>query len=270
MVIMEQSPAKSTMKKSFFAYALEVLAASPIPFLVGGGYALRHHSGVRRPARDLDIFVTPEDAQRVLRLFADLGHPVQLTFPHWLGKIYRGRTYVDVIFSSGNAVATVDASWFQHAPDGVVLGQRVKLCPPEEMIWSKAFVMERERFDGADVLHLILARGQDMDWPRLLSRFEAHRLVLLSHLVLFLFVYPSEASRVPTWVWDELRADLEVERHASRGAPRVCRGTLLSRGQYLDSLDRGYRDARLPPDGTMKRKDVAIWTKAALEENEAR
>jgi hypothetical protein len=26
----------------------------------------------------------------------------------------------------------------------------VIFCPPEEMIWSKAFVMERERYDGAD------------------------------------------------------------------------------------------------------------------------
>ena len=29
----------------------------------------------------------------------------------------------------------------------------------EEMIWSKAFIMERERYDGADIAHLILACG---------------------------------------------------------------------------------------------------------------
>jgi hypothetical protein len=69
-------------------------------------------------------------------------------------------------------------------------------------------------------------------------------------------------------VWDELRADLEVERRASRHAPRLCRGTLLSRGQYLEALDRGYQDARLPPEGTMRREDVAIWTKAAEEEKQ--
>jgi hypothetical protein len=269
-VIDKESPEKkSRAKKGFFAYVLEVLAGSKIPFMVGGGYALSHHAGLRRPARDLDLFVMPEDAQRVLKLFAERGHPVELTYPHWLGKIYRGRAYVDVIFSSGNAVANVDPLWFQHAPEATVMGQRVKLTPPEEMIWSKAFVMERERYDGADVNHLILSCGLSMDWPRLLSRFEAYRLVLMSHLVLFLYVYPSEVGRVPTWVWDEMRADLELERITSQTAPRICRGTLLSRGQYLDALDRGFRDARLPPDGTMKRKDVAIWTKAALEEKEA-
>jgi len=264
-----ETPKKNRAAKTFFASALEILVASQIPFLVGGGYALKRHIGLKRPARDLDVFVDPHDTQRVLRLFHDLGYTVELTFPHWLGKIYRGRQYVDIIFSSGNGIATVDAAWFQNAVEDKVLGQRVRLCPPEEMIWSKAFVMERERYDGADVIHLILARGLDLGWSRLLMRFENYRLVLLSHLVQFLFVYPSEASRVPTWVWDELRADLEVERRASRQTARICRGTLLSRGQYLDALDRGYQDARLRPEGTMNREDVATWTKAALEENEA-
>src|SRR3954465_9396809 len=147
-----ESPKKSRGEKTFFATALEILAHSKIPFLVGGGYALKRHIGLKRPARDLDLFVDPHDTQRVLSLFGGLGYPVELTFPHWLGKIYRGRRYVDVIFSSGNGIAKVDAGWFQNAVEDTVLGQRVLLCPPVEMIWSKAFVMERERYDGADVV----------------------------------------------------------------------------------------------------------------------
>jgi hypothetical protein len=268
MATVESVMPKRSQTATFFATVLETLGESPIPFLVGGGYALKRHIAIKRPARDLDVFVLPGDIQRVLRLFADRGYRVDLTFPHWLGKVYRGRSYVDIIFSSGNGIATVDDSWFRHSHEGVVLGQKVRLCPPEEMIWSKAFVMERERYDGADVIHLILSMGQEMDWRRVMDRFESYRLVLLSHLTLFLFAYPSQVDCVPTWVWDELRADLEVERRASRHAPRVCRGTLLSRGQYLDALDRGYQDARLPPEGTMRREDVAIWTKAAEEEKQ--
>ena len=41
------------------------------------------------------------------------------------------------------------------------------LCPPEEMIWSKAFVQERERFDGADVLHVFRTLGRTLSWDRL-------------------------------------------------------------------------------------------------------
>ena len=64
--------------------------------------------------------------------------------------------------------------------------------PVEEMIWSKAFLMERERFDGADVPHLMRARQQRSNWPRLLPRFGEHWRVLLAHLVLFPYVYPHD------------------------------------------------------------------------------
>ena len=36
-----------------------------------------------------------------------------------------------------------------------LLGVPVKHCAPEEMIWMKAYIMERERFDGADIAHIL-------------------------------------------------------------------------------------------------------------------
>ena len=261
---MQKSGPKS---RPFFRTILEQFAQSGIPFLVGGGYAMKRHTGLKRPARDLDLFVLPGDVERVLQHFAALGYRVELTFPHWLGKIYMGRAYVDVIFSSGNGLVTVDSDWFDHAEEADALGQSVRVCPAEEMIWSKAFVMERERYDGADVNHLILARGREMDWDRLLRRFEAYSLVLLSHLTLFLFVYPAQSGLVPPHVWKTLLSRLDEERRNATEAGLVCRGPLLSRSQYLDALDRGYPDPRLEPEGNMRRRDVAIWTKAAAEEN---
>ena len=91
-----------------------------------------------------------------------------------LGKGYRGEDFVDVIFSSGNGVARVDEEWFERAVAEEVLGYPTRLIPAEEMIWSKAFVQERERFDGADIAHLIRSRGEGLDWERLLRRFGRH------------------------------------------------------------------------------------------------
>ena len=79
------------------------------------------------------------------------------------------------------------------------------------MIWSKAFIMERERFDGADVLHVILRCGGALDWPRLLRRFDTHWRVLFSHLVVFGFVYPGEQTSIPPWVMDQLLARMQNE-----------------------------------------------------------
>ena len=46
----------------------------------------------------------------------------------------------------------------------------------------------------------------------------------------------------------------------------VCRGTILSREQYLADIECwGYRDARRLPEGTMTTAEIARWT-AAIEE----
>ena len=45
--------------------------------------------------------------------------------------------------------------------------------------------------------------------------------------------------------------------------PMLCRGTMISRAQYLpDIREDGYLDARLPPHGRMASPDVAHWTAA--------
>ena len=245
---------------------LAVMVASGIPVLVGGGHALRFYTGGVRGTRDLDVFVRPADAQRLLETLARSGFQTELAFPHWLGKVRVEGEYIDVIYSSGNGVARVDDEWFAHGVPASVLGIEVVLSPPEEMIWSKAFVMERERFDGADIAHLIRACHTRLDWARLLARFGAYWRVLLAHLVLFGFVYPSERARVPAELMRELgrRLDREVREDAEPG--RLCRGTLLSREQYLVDIERwGYADARLAPLGSMSREDVAHWTAAIGE-----
>jgi hypothetical protein len=149
-----------------------------------------------------------------------------------------------------------------------VLGVPVRLCPPEEMIWSKAFIMERERYDGADVAHLVRACAETLDWARLLERFGSeHWRVLFSHLLLFGFVYPCERERVPAPVMRELLGRLVAE--LSEDAPRepICQGTLLSRAQYLVDIEGcGYADARLAPRGNMTGPETAAWTAGIVED----
>jgi hypothetical protein len=228
---------------------------------VGGAFAFSHYSKVPRVTKDIDVFVRPADCPRVLEAFSQLGYETEIPFPHWLGKIHRDGRFMDVIFNSGNGVARVDDLWFEHAPKADVLGLIVRLSPAEEMIWSKAFIQERERFDGADVLHLIRETGPSLDWPRLLMRFGDHWRVLLSHLILFGFVYPDKRENVPTWVMEELLRRLTVSRPNIQND--VCFGTLLSREQYLHDLRQlKYRDAREAPEGPMSRADIDVWTKA--------
>src|SRR3954471_10378550 len=233
-----------TPSRLFYRDAMVVLGRAKVPFLVGGAFAFIHQAGIDKSTKDLDLFARPGDVQRLLEACASAGYDTELVFSHWLAKIRSPEGFIDVIFSSGNGVATVDDGWFQHAKDREVLTVPVKIAPAEETIWSKAFVMERERFDGADVSHLILALGDRLDWERILARFGPYWRVLLAHLVLFGFIYPSARSRAPTWLMEELLGRIQADVSEGDSAEPVCNGTLLSWSQYLgDVLGGSFRDA---------------------------
>ncbi|HUP38780.1 MAG TPA: hypothetical protein VM115_01575 [Vicinamibacterales bacterium] len=255
--------APSRHASDFYKRVIQIFQDADIDFLVGGAYAFVHYTGIGRETKDLDLFIRRTDWNRATVALAEHGITTELTFPHWLGKAYGGRQrefFVDLIFSGGNGVAEVDDEWFAHAMRDESLGFPVRLMPIEEMIWSKAFLMERERFDGADVLHLIRARQKEINWPRLLSRFGEHWRVLLAHLVLYPYVYPNEPA--PQDVIDELLHRAKNEPTPDEGI-RLCRGPLLSRAQYLVDVQRwNYVDAREVPVGTMTPEEIDLWTKA--------
>lgn len=249
--------------RAFYGDVIDRLNAGGTPFLVGGAYALAPYTGIERHTKDFDIFVRRRDYDAVMKILEQRGCAIELTFSHWLGKAYCGDDFVDVIFSSGNALAAVDDEWFTHAVPARVFDRAVRLCPVEEIIWSKAFIMERERFDGADILHLLRARADRLDWERLLRRFNSNWRVLFVHVLMFGYVYPHARDMVPQWVMDELLARLQRERCASNAPERTCHGTILSRQQYLiDIGEWGYRDGRLPPHGAMTPDEIARWTEA--------
>jgi hypothetical protein len=226
------------------ADALRALAGSSVPFLVGGAYAFFEYTGIFRDTKDLDLFIRERDLEEALRAIERAGFRTHIEDATWIAKGFRGEWFVDFIFSSGNGVAVVDDLWFEHARPGRVMGVDVLLAPPEEMVWSKAFVLERERYDGADVNHLLRAAGEELDWDRLLFRFDRYWEVLLSHLLLFRFAYPGERSKVPDRVMEALLARTEEELGSDH--PRaLCRGNLMSRVQYHHDIGQlGYEDGR--------------------------
>jgi hypothetical protein len=246
----------------FYVDVLARLEECGVPFLVGGAHAYACYSHVERGTKDFDVFLKPDDVPRALAaLNGHEGWRTELPFPHWLAKVHNEPYFMDLIFGSGNGVAVVDDEWFAHAPEHDVLGRRLRVCPPEEIIWSKAFIQERERFDGAEVLHLVWTIGPALDWQRLLGRFGDHWAVLLAHIVLFRFVYPDRRDHIPEWVVVELLRRFNAQREEPEN--RVCNGTLLSREHYLSDIrELGYRDGRLAPLGTMTAGDAEIWTDA--------
>jgi len=239
------SERRSTGELDVRAEALAALREDEVPFLVAGAYAFFEYTGIFRDTKDLDVFLRRRDLEQAFAALERAGFRTELLDPVWLGKGYRGEWYVDVIFSSGNGLAVVDDLWFEHARPGEVMGHPVLLAPPEEMIWSKGFVCERERFDGHDVAHLVHACGPSIDWERLLARFGPHWEMLLAQLLMYRFVFPSDRSRVPDRVMRELLGRAAEGVAEGDWARRVCRGSLVSKVQYRHALERlGYEDGR--------------------------
>jgi hypothetical protein len=235
-------PHLSCSPERFYGLAIDRLLAARCRFLVGGAYALRVYTGICRETKDLDLFCTQSETTAILRELADLGFRTEITNPHWLAKAFCDDRYIDLIFSSGNGICTVDDSWYDFAPSGHVLGRDVRLVPPEEMVWSKVFIQERQRFDGADVLHLIRCMHETLDWNRLLERLDPHWEVLLAHLLNYRFVYPADHGAIPSWVMENLLTRAQEQTRVANPTHLVCRGNLLSSEQYHVDFSRwGYR-----------------------------
>lgn len=256
----ENQHAKPT-GEDFYREAIKVLQEARIPFVVGGAFALRIYADIARDTKDLDVFLRERDLKRAIEAFERAGFKSELTFPHWLAKTWCGEEFMDIIFRAGNGLCDVDDSWFERAHVKELLGLTLPLCPPEEMIWMKSYIMERERFDGADIAHLIRSRAEKLNWPHLLQRFGPDWRVLLSHLVMFGFIYPSERQRIPHALMDELLRRVRDEQRSALTDAQICNGTLISRAQYLPDIERwGYRDGRLVPRVQMTEEHIADWT----------
>ena len=252
-----------TQSKPFYRRSLEILQRSELPFLIGGAYAFCLYTGISRHTKDFDLFVRRRDFTKTLDLLREAGYRTAETFPHWLGKAFSGSDSIDIIYRAGNGLFPVDDQWFERAPEATLFGLPVRLTPPEEMISMKAYIMERERYDGADVAHLLFHCADEIDWSHLLQRFAPDERVLLSHLILFEFIYPSEKKRIPRTVLNELLQRRQVDE-PDPDEPPICNGTLLSRVQFMPDIEAGhFRDARLEARAGLTPAEAKSWTDSA-------
>src|SRR5919197_245355 len=100
----------------FYTQALRELAKLDLPFLLAGTYALSAYTGVARTTKDLDIVCKPTDHPRILNHFRNLGYIVEIEDERWLGKVFQGEHFFDVIFAFWHGMAPMTDQWFESAP----------------------------------------------------------------------------------------------------------------------------------------------------------
>ena len=250
-----------------YRQAMTLLNDAGIPFFIGGAYALAHHAGIVRHTKDLDVFLKPEDRDHALAVLTQAGFKTEIRYDYWLAKAFRGDDMIDLIYRSPNGWNAITDEWLDRAVSAEVLGVSVKLCSAEHLVLSKCYVLNNDRNDLADVMHLLLGSAESMNWDYLLQLFSKHPRLLLAHLIMFGFVYPSERHLIPSRYVQQL---MDRVRSEDATLEKVCNGSLLSHSQYKkDICENGFLDGRLLPHGNMTEEDVLGATRTPEEITDA-
>lgn len=219
-----------------FREVLTALEQKRVPYAVSGAFALRQHTGICRFTKDLDLFMTACTGIKVLPYLRKRGFKCEVTDPVWLSKAHKGDFFVDLITGMSNAVLTVEDSWIERARPAVIHGVETRVLAPEELVASKIFVVRRERFDGADIAHVIYGTYRSFDWERELQLVGEHWEMLLWSLLLFRYVYPAQTHYVPAEVWNELLGRLQ-RRIAHPSPDAEFRGSLVDDNMFAIDLN---------------------------------
>lgn len=229
-------------QQALFRETLLALEKGRVAYAVSGAFALHMHTGIWRRTKDLDLFLTAEEAPRAVASLVEAGFECETCDPIWLFKAHRDDFFVDLITGMSNAVITVDPSWIDNARPALVLGVETRVLAAEELLACKLFVLRRERFDGADIAHLVYATRGNLNWKRILSLAGDHWDVLLYSLVLYRYVYPAQTGYVPPEVWNELLSRFRnAVAHPDLKAP--FRGSLVDDNMFaIDVAEWGLEN----------------------------
>ena len=221
-----------TAAQEFYREILLLLSEHKYKFLIGGGAAMQKYSQINRDSKDLDLFCHSTEFHRILRFLGEKGYKTEFTDVRWLAKIFKETHFIDLIFNTVNNLCPVDDSWFEHAVEGELIGVPVKFIAPEELMWCKIYIHNRERYDASDINHIILKQGHRLDWHRLFKRLDQHWHLLLAQFINFQFVYPSERDLIPRWLFEKLLRRAQSQYDLPTSIEKVCLGPIIDQTQY--------------------------------------
>jgi Nucleotidyl transferase of unknown function (DUF2204) len=252
-----QQPPFPEEQQQLFREVLELFNRQGISYAVSGAFALQKHTGIWRDTKDLDLFLPMDNVSAALGALHAKGFQTEICDPVWLAKAHRDEYFVDLITGMSNAVITVDASWISHAQSSEVFGVPTCVLAPEELIASKLFVTRRERFDGADVVHVIHGTCGRLDWSRVLALVGEHWGVVFWAMVLFQYVYPAQAGYIPRAVWDDLLARFRSQiEHPDPKAQ--FRGSLIDEKMFaIDAAEWGFENL-VEQFRSMRKKEFSL------------
>ena len=207
----------------------------------GGAFATAVYTGELRNTKDFDFYILPEDRAGMVAAMDRAGLTDYFErLPYDRKWIYRGGdgdVLVDAIWAMANQRSRVDPVWLSRGPLVDIRGTQIRAIPIEELIWSKLYVLQRERSDWGDVLNLVAAQTGSIDWNHLLARLAKDTPLLTAVLSVFAWLDPDRATTIPAEVWNSL--GLAAPRWEAQNP-----GDTAARAALLDSRPWFHSSAR--------------------------
>jgi hypothetical protein len=234
-------------ERATFAAVLRELNRREIPFLMAGGFVFSHYSGLWRNTKDLDVVVTRANLERAVDAVLSQGlqdyYPVLPYDRSWIYRAYRplgeDKIIVDVIHQFANHADVIGDSWFAHAVSATFAGEPARFVAPEDLIWMKLMVFQRERCDWPDLFNVIRGLRGQLNWERLLRSAGEHWRLVGALVNVYDWLCPDERHFIPASVREELADGLRHPEaaHAPRNGLFDSRPWFTEAGAGLAAMD---------------------------------
>jgi predicted nucleotidyltransferase len=169
---------------TIYKETLDALEEAGVPYVVGGGIAVAAY-GRKRATKDIDIYIKPEDSIRALEALRKVGFDVNpMMDVKWLSKAYKDGIPVDFILENIGGIITTDET-LERGRYMCVLGCRMFVMSPEDLVFRKVLAMRCLRDDWYDCVAVLSNTYQAFDWDYFLKLVEGFAERALS-FILFL------------------------------------------------------------------------------------
>ncbi len=187
-----------------FVAGADALHEAEVPFLLAGAMALASYTGRWRNTKDVDVIIRAEHRTKAVEALRGAGFDdyfdQQGYDRSWIFRGFRGGVLFDVIWDLPNHRVQIDDAWFERATPVGLHGQIFHAAPAEDIIRVKLYVMQRERCDWVDVLNVLAATVERIDWRWLVERMGRDLALLHGALAIFNWMSPARAKALPEWL----------------------------------------------------------------------
>jgi hypothetical protein len=182
--------------------------AAGVRLAFGGAFATGVYTGDLRNTKDFDFYILPAQREAMIEATRRAGlHDYHDQLPYDRNWIYRASSdgvIVDSIWAMANRRTEVTERWLTTGPLVQLREEVIRAIPIEDLIWSKLYVLQRDRCDWGDVLNLIQAQTQVIAWPALIDRLGEDAPLLGGVLLVYAWLAPERAAVIPSAIWDRL------------------------------------------------------------------